>query len=361
MRKASSWVLAALLGSAALAACSSRDSSGAPPTAQSAPPAAAAADAGWPTYGGDPGGTRYSPLTQISPANVDRLQVAWQFRTGELGKGVADWMRSAFEVTPILYDGTLYLTTPATNVVAVDAATGALRWRHDSHSDSHLHYSDGVSRGVSLWVDPSKPTGTPCQARIYAATLDGRLLALDAATGNPCADFGNQGAVDLLQGIHATDKPDSDWRNYLVTSPAVVVDGKIIIGSSVGDNRGVNLELGTVRAFDAVSGKLLWSWDPIPRDPADPMYHEWSSAGAKLTGAANAWAPLSVDTARHLVFVPTGSASPDFFGGARPGDDRWADSVVALDTNTGKLVWDGNSSITTSGTTTLPRNRRSSN
>ena len=333
-----SLMAAGLLATLALAACSSGASSGAR-ASQVAASAAKSPDAGWPAYGGDAGGMRYSPLTQVSPANVHRLQVAWTFRTGELGSGVTDWARSAFEATPILYDGLLYFTTPSTNVVAVDAATGALRWRHDSRNDNHLHYSDGVSRGVSLWIDPTAAPGAECHARIYAATLDGRLLALDAKTGRACEGFADHGALDLLQGVRSTDKPDSGWRNYLVTSPAVVLDGKIIIGSSVGDNRGVSLELGTVRAFDARSGQPVWSWDPIPRDPSNPVYKEWSAQGAKLTGAANAWAPLSADPERHLVFVPTGSASPDFFGGERPGDDRWADSVLALDADTGKLVW----------------------
>ena len=331
MRSASSVLATGLLAACAfaLAGCSSGASTGTVPSP----------DAGWPSYGGDPGGNRYSPLTQISPANVGRLGVAWVFRTGELGKGVADWNHSAFEATPILFDGKLYFTTPSTNVVAVDATTGALRWRHQSHNDNSLHYSDGVSRGVSLWVDPNEPPSAECRARIYAGTLDGRLLALDAATGKPCTDFGERGAVDLTQGVRFTEKPSSGSRDYLVTSPPAIVGDRIIVGSSVGDNRAVTLELGTVRAFDARSGKLLWSWDPIPRDPSNPVYKEWSAQGAKLTGAANAWAPLSVDTARHLVFVPTGSASPDFFGGERPGDDRWADSVVALDADTGKLAW----------------------
>src|SRR6185437_3020443 len=363
MKRGVSRMTAGLLAAIALAACSSGSSSGAQgsrgseparggsaashaPASGAASPASAAAassasspQAGWPTYGGSPRGTRYSSLTQISPANVDRLQVAWVFRTGELGKGVTDWSDSAFEATPIFYDRTLYFTTPSTNVVAIDAATGTLRWRHDSRNDNGLHYSDGVSRGVSLWVDSTEPAGAECRARIYAATLDGRLLALDAATGKPCDAFGEHGAVDLLQGVRYTEKASSGWRDYLVTSPPVVVDDKIILGSSIGDNRAVTEELGTVRAFDARSGQLLWAWDPIPRDPSDPVYKEWSAQGAKLTGAANAWAPLSVDSTRHLVFVPTGSASPDFFGGERPGDDRWADSVVALDADTGKLVW----------------------
>jgi quinoprotein glucose dehydrogenase len=346
MRRALSMMTAGLLGTLALAACSSGVQSGesgnagpAAPVAGGAGTASADTNAGWTAYGGDAGGTRYSPLTQISPATVSRLRVAWIFRTGELGKGVTDWTRSAFEATPILYDGTLYFTTPSTNVVAVDAATGTLRWRHDSHNDNDLHYSDGVSRGVSLWVDSTSTAASACRARIYAPTLDGRLLALDAATGQLCPDFGDHGVVDLLQGVRYTEKSSSGWRDYLVTSPPAVVDGKIIVGSSIGDNRAVNLELGTVRAFDARTGKLLWSWDPIPRDPSDPLYKEWSPRGAQLSGAANAWAPLSVDVERHLVFVPTGSASPDFFGGERPGDDRWADSVVALDADTGKLVW----------------------
>jgi quinoprotein glucose dehydrogenase len=285
--------------------------------------AAAVPETGWPAYGGDEGGTRYSNLTQISPSNVGELRVAWIFRTGELGQGVKDWNRSAFEATPILYDGTLYLTTSSTDVVAVNAANGTLRWRHDSESRKDLHYSDGVSRGVSLWVDVTSEREAVCHARIYAPTLDGRLLALDAATGKACADFGERGAVNLLEGVRSQFKDGDEWRNYLVTSPPAILDGKVIVGSAIGDNRAVLEELGSVRAFDARSGKLVWSWDPIPRDAS----------------AANAWAPLAVDAARHLVFVPTGSASPDFFGGERPGDNRWANSVVALEGDTGNLKW----------------------
>jgi quinoprotein glucose dehydrogenase len=294
---------------------------------------------GWSAYGGDPGGSRYSSLTQITAKNVSDLTVAWTFRTGELGQGVKDWRRSAFEATPILYEGTLYLTTSSTDVIAVNAASGQLRWRHDSQSRKDLHYSDGVSRGVSLWVDEQSAQQAPCRARIFAPTLDGRLLALDAATGKPCADFGEQGAVNLLKDIRSQFQQGDEWRNYLVTSPPAILDGKVIVGSSIGDNRAVLEELGTVRAFDARSGQLVWSWDPIPRDPSNPIYKEWDSETVGNASAANAWAPLSVDTERHLVFVPTGSASPDFFGGARPGDNRWANSIVALDGDTGKFKW----------------------
>src|SRR6202795_2316227 len=301
--------------------------------------AAAVPDGGWTAYGGDEGGTRYSPLTKITPANVGQLRVAWIFRTGELGQGVKDWRRSAFEVTPILYDATLYLTTSSTDVVAVNAIDGTLRWRHDSQSRKDLHYSDGVSRGVSLWVDEASEPKAVCHARIYAPTLDARLLALDAATGKACADFGERGAVNLLNDVRSQFKEGDEWRNYLVTSPPAVLDGKVIVGSSIGDNRAVLEELGSVRAFDARSGALKWSWDPIPRDASNPVFKEWSPERVKSASAANAWAPLSVDAARHLVFAPTGSASPDFFGGERPGDNRWANSVVALEGDTGNLKW----------------------
>jgi len=304
-----------------------------------APPPAA--DSGWAHYGGDAGGSRYSPAAQITPANVKHLKVAWTFRTGEHGQGFPGdaWTtHMTWEATPILYDGALYFTTSATDVIAIDAATGKLRWRHDSRV-ARINYSDAASRGVTLWVDPQSAADASCHARIFAPTLDSRLLALDAKTGKPCQDFADHGALDLLSGIHSTWKPGDTWRDYLVTSPPVILGGKVILGSSVGDNRGVELEHGTVRAYDARSGKFVWGWDPIPRDPSDPMYAQWDAHAAQTTGAANAWAPLSVDPQRNLVFVPTGSASPDFFGGLRPGDNRWANSVVALDGDTGKLAW----------------------
>ncbi len=308
-------------------------------SAGSGPTAAADSDAGWPAYGGDAGGQRYSPLTQIDPANVHRLRVAWTFRTGETGQGVKDWKRAAFEATPVLHDGVLYLTTSSTDVVAVDAANGSLRWRHASQSRKDLHYSDGVSRGVSLWVDDAAAPGAACRVRVFAPTLDARLLALDAADGKPCADFGDHGALNLLDGVMATDRPGSEWRNYLVTSPPAIVDGNLVVGSSIGDNRAVREELGIVRAFDARSGALVWRWDPVPRDAANPVFGDWPAAALATASAANAWAPLSADPARHLVFVPTGSASPDFYGGQRHGDNRWANSLVALDSRTGQLRW----------------------
>ncbi|MFL6624404.1 MAG: pyrroloquinoline quinone-dependent dehydrogenase [Sulfurifustis sp.] len=299
--------------------------------------AASADDGGWPTYGGDPGGSRYSPLAQITPANVKQLKVAWTFRTGDLGHDFVGGKALTFEATPILYDGALYFTTMETNVVAIDAASGKLRWRYDTHTRRDLRFASPASRGVSLWVDTAAPSAKACRARIFAPTLDARLLALDAATGKLCEDFGNRGQIDLSKDVRAENSPG--WQQYSVTSPPAILGDKVIVGSAIGDNRAVQLELGIVRAFDARSGRLLWSWDPIPRNRSNPVYREWSDAGAKLTGAANAWAPLSVDARRKLVFVPTGSASPDYFGGERPGPNRWADSVVALNGDTGKFVW----------------------
>lgn len=295
----------------------------------------------WSAYGRTLSGKRYAPINRINRGNVDQLKVAWIYRTGETGEGFPgdEWdTHMTFEATPILHDGTLYFPTSTTNVVALDAATGELRWRHDSHV-KRIHYSDAASRGVSLWVDPDTGADAPCHARIFAPTLDSRLLALDAATGKLCPDFGDHGVVYLRQGVHSTYEPGDRWLDYLVTSPPAVMDGKVIVGSSVGDNRAVRVELGIVRAYDARTGKLLWSWDPIPRSPDNPVYEQWTPHSASISRAANAWAPLSADPVHNLVYVPTGSVSPDFFGGKRRGDNRWADSLVALDADTGKLVW----------------------
>jgi quinoprotein glucose dehydrogenase len=174
--------------------------------------AAPSPDIGWSAYGGRRRGHSVLTLGADHTGECAGLRVAWTFRTGELGQGVKDWSRSAFEATPILYDGTLYLTTSSTDVVAVNAVTGKLRWRHDSKSRDDLHYSDGVSRGVSLWVDAATPRSAVCHARIYAPTLDGRLLALDAASGKPCLDFGERGAVNLLKDVRSQFKDGDEWQ-----------------------------------------------------------------------------------------------------------------------------------------------------
>ena len=296
--------------------------------------AADAAHSQWPTYGNDPGGTRYAPLTQVTRGNVAQLTQVWSYRTGDLGEGFPSAKRMAFEATPILIEGVLYVSTPYDHVHAIKAATGEALWQFDAHLPNDRSYSENTSRGVSAWRDPAAAPGTPCALRILYGTLDARLIALDAKTGLPCADFGNKGAVDLNEGTRPRDP-----GGYLVTSPPVLWYDLVITGSAVGDNRAVNNELGIVRAFDARTGALVWTWDPIPRSPDNPVYTEWTPEAAKITGAANAWSVLSLDVERGLLFVPVGSASPDFFGGERAGDNRHANSIVALKAATGEVVW----------------------
>jgi quinoprotein glucose dehydrogenase len=296
--------------------------------------AATAQDSDWPTYGNDPGGQRYAALEQIRPDNVAELKSVWTYRTGDVGAGIASAKGAAFEATPILLDGVLYISTPYDRVHAIDAATGERIWQFDPQLPADRHYAENTSRGVSAWRNSDKSRADACALSIFIGTLDGRLIALDATTGAPCADFGRDGTVDLNVGVRPRDP-----GNYLVTSPPVIWHNLVITGSAVGDNRAVDVELGIVRAFDAASGALVWTWDPIPRTPDNPVYHEWTAQSAALTGAANAWSVLSVDAARGLVYVPVGSASPDFYGGERPGDNRHANSLVALDAATGSVRW----------------------
>jgi quinoprotein glucose dehydrogenase len=288
----------------------------------------------WPTYGNDPGGSRYAPLTQVTRDNVAKLTQVWSYQTGDLGAGFPSAKRMAFEATPILVDGVLYVSTPYGHVHAINATTGERLWQFDAHLPNDRSYAENTSRGVSAWRDPDAAASAPCALRILFGTLDARLIALDAKTGLACADFGNNGTVDLNEGSRPRDA-----GNYLVTSPPALWHNLVITGSAVGDNRAVDNELGIVRAFDARTGAMVWSWDPIPRTPDNPMYSEWTPEAAKITGAANAWSVLSLDVERGLLFVPVGSASPDFFGGERTGDNRHANSIVALSAATGEVVW----------------------
>ena len=286
---------------------------------------AQAPDTGWPNYGSDPGGTRYSSAKQINRDNVAQLKVAWTYRTGALPFDEDLDHKAAFEATPILIEGKLYLSTPYDHVIALNAKTGAKIWEFDPKLEHPYGFSEVTSRGVSAWRDASAKPGKNCALRIFIGTLDARLIALDGETGEACADFGSGGEVDLTNEVRLRDPGD-----YQVTSAPAVYKDLVITGSSEGDNRAVTLERGIVRAFDARSGRLRWTWDPIA---------PWAYATTPRTGAGNAWSTLSVDAERDLVFIPTGSASPDYYGGFRKGDDKWADSVVALKASTGEFVW----------------------
>lgn len=285
-----------------------------------------AGDNDWRWYGGDPGGTRYSPLKQVTRENVTRLKVAWTYHTGALSPRTDLNEKAAFEATPILLDGVLYFTTPFNHVVALDAATGAEKWKFDPNVDRSHDYSEVSSRGVSAWIDSQAAAGAPCRMRIFEGTIDARLIALDGKTGKPCANFGKNGQVDLKESVGYEQRFRGD---YEVTSAPAIVGDLVITGSAIGDNGFVDMPRGVVRAYDARTGELRWTWDPIP----------WANKQQLRTGAANAWSTIAADPARDLVFVPTGSASPDYYGGARPGDNKWANSVVALKASTGEFVW----------------------
>ncbi len=292
----------------------------------------------WSAYGGDEDGSRFSAATQLDPGNVRQLQEAWRYRTGELGAGFARADRLAFEATPILAANTLYLSTPTNIVIALDPASGKERWRYDPHIARNVRYARATSRGVSSWADRTDPA-TPCSHRIFIGTLDARLLALDGQTGQPCRNFGSDGAVDLTTGVRLDDRGE-----YLVTSPPAIYRDLIIVGSSVSpfsidQGRAVEVERGTVRAFDARTGPLRWSWDPIPLDAASVAAQGWDAAAAQRTGGANAWSSFAVDSGHGMVFIPTGSPSPDYYGGTRRGNNGYANSLVALRADTGKLVW----------------------
>jgi quinoprotein glucose dehydrogenase len=288
----------------------------------------------WGHYGGDQFGQRFSRLNEINRKNVTHLTVAWTYRTGENGAGFARANKLSFEATPVLAFGLLYLETPTNIVIALDPQTGVQRWRFDPHIDRARQYAEASSRGVSIWEDSdSRHTGA-CTRRVLTGTLDARLLAVDAATGEPCKDFGTQGEVDLTSGLRIRDRAD-----YLVTSPPAIYGNVVVVGSAIGDNRASDVERGVIRAFDARSGTLLWAFDPIPDSPAHPAAAEWNLAQAATTGAGNSWGLMSIDEDNGLVLVPTGSASPDYFGGTRLGSNRFADSLLALDAKSGKLVW----------------------
>jgi len=288
----------------------------------------------WPTYGNDPGGSRYSPLAQIDRDNVGRLRVAWVYRTGEAEDASPARRKSAFEATPIMVDGTLFLSTPFDRVIALAPETGMERWTYDPKIDRARPLAAVTSRGVSTWLDAEARAGSACRRRIFVATLDARLIALDAATGAPCPGFGRSGEVDLTEGIQVVGR-----CCYQVTSPPAIAGGLVVVGSSIGDNRGVELERGVVRAYDARSGALRWSWDPIPPSASDPARATWAGESWRRTGAANVWSVISVDPERGLVFLPTSSPSPDFYGGERLGGNLYANSMVALRAATGDIVW----------------------
>ena len=292
----------------------------------------------WPVTGGNWKGHRYSPLTDITKDNVSELEIAWIYRHGDVDKG--SWIRglknftgTAFEATPILVEGLLIFSTPFNRVIALNPSTGEEIWTYDPEIHTRRRYANAkVSRGVEYWSDPDA-TGL-CSGRIFLGTLDARLIALDVKTGQPCRDFGNDSVVNLLEGLD----PLIDKEEYNLTSPPAIAGDRVIVGSSIADIVRHRQPPGHVRAFDARSGDLVWQFNTIPQE-GEFGTDTWHNNSWKHTGGANVWAPMTVDRERNMVFLPVSAAGPDFYGMERKGMNLFANSVVALNANTGDRIW----------------------
>lgn len=337
-------------------------------------PDAAIADSEWSNQAGDAFSQRFVAERQINRSNINQLEVAWTFRTGELDF-LADTRLdpvSTFECTPLVIDGRMYLITGTNRVFALDARSGRKIWSYDPRIDLNLHYPETAARGVSFWSAKERREDGSRDERIFFGTLDGRLIGLDAATGLPLPAFGNGGSVDLrpgalpLQSIpedqtaawsanayYGADVEVREPRDFpnraaynqwalgksplpQVTSPPAIVGNVIVVGSAIRDNSRTMNARGIVRGYDVHKGELLWLWDPVPRHE-NASGDTWSDP--RRVGGGNAWAPITGEPAHHRVFVPTSSPSPDYFGGERVGSNQHANSLVALDTRTGKLLW----------------------
>jgi quinoprotein glucose dehydrogenase len=278
----------------------------------------------WPEYGGTLAGTRFSPLTQLDSHNVDKLELAWSYRTGVVQKGET----SGMEATPLLVNDTLYFCTQTNIVIALDPETGVQKWRYDPKVDPTGASLVATCRGVAYAV---LSASTDCPRRIIAATFDARLLAIDADTGELCRSFGDGGTVDLKRGMG-----DVDPGFYYVSSAPTIVAGRIVLGGWIADNARVGEPSGVVRAYDVNDGRFAWAWDlGRPGQHGEPGSNE-----SYTRGTPNSWAPMSGDEALGMVYLPTGNATPDHWAGHRSKlSDEFSSSVVALDAKTGELKW----------------------
>lgn len=272
-------------------------------------------------------GTKYSPLTQINRENVAELELAWEYHTGDLVTGAGI---TAFQDKPLLVEGNLIVCSTARRIIALDPKTGQERWAYNPNPGEPR---PDKCRGVSVWVDEQAVEGQMCRTRLFMGTWDYRLVAIDARSGKPCGSFGDGGVVQM-----EPSKPMKFPGEVFALSRPAVVNDIVVVGSSVMDNQRVDAPSGRVLAFDARTGDQAWSFDPVARNPGDPAAATWGDQPA-INGGGNVWSGMVVDEALDMVYLPTSSPSVDFYGGERPGDNLYTDSVVALRGTTGELVW----------------------
>jgi quinoprotein glucose dehydrogenase len=289
----------------------------------------------WSSWGASAEGTRYSGADQINRDNVQQLEVAWTYSSGEMQRrSEAMLSNSSAETTPILVAGSLVSCTPFGRVIALDPATGEETWVFDPDINPGFEMPNQyMCRGVAQWRDSEVEPQTHCSHRILYTTVDLRLIALDARTGKLCNSFGDEGQVWVAGGIE-----QHHVGELKLASPPAIVGDVVAMGSLILDNVRANAPKGVIYGYSARTGALQWQFQPIPQ--AGPLADsDWLEGSNISTGAANMWSAMSVDDERDLLFVPTSSASPDYYGGQRPGDNRHANSIVALRGSTGEVVW----------------------
>ncbi len=310
------------------------------PTHERAIPGSPLADTEWPQYGNNAGGERYSGLDQINRGNVGHLVVAWEYQAGELDAMLTGAQPfNPWQSTPVLVEDTLIACTPTGRLLALDPITGKERWTFDPNvSFSPLGHTLVKCRGVATYVEESASADALCRTRLLWGTADLRVFAVDARTGRRCTDFGaadgTPGEVQLDPGPHLQFHDEVQ-----IHAPPAMAGHVAVFGSTLADNLRVRAPSGMVRALDARSGELLWTFDPVPRDDDGSAVATWGAEGTASIGAGNAWSLLSADPANDLVFVPTTSPSVDLVGNYRAGANLYTDSLVALDSNTGEVRW----------------------
>ena len=290
-------------------------------------------DAGdWHQYGRTPFGQRYSPLDQINADNVGMLVSAWTYQTGDVRRP-DDVGETTYQVTPLKVRDTLYLCTPHNIAIALDAKTGKEKWRFDPNSGMNPDRQHQTCRGVTYWKDPARAEGTSCAERVYLPTSDARLIALDAANGEICRFFAEDGTLHLEAGMEYDPA-----GYYYSTSPPVAVDGKIIVGGAVNDNYSTHEQSGVIRAFDIDTGALVWNWDSGNPGKTEPI--DVAGGERYTTNSPNSWSVFSVDEALGLIYVPLGNRVPDQLGMGRSEEvEKYSSSIVALDMRTGRDMW----------------------